>query len=777
MRKRGLGKSDCVRFQPGYRFTMDEHGRASFNQKYLLTKVKQAGRQPQVLGASAPGEGSSYSNIFICIPAEVPYRPPREAHKPLIEGTQTAIVVGPEGEEIYTDEYGRVKVSFHWDREGESNEKSSCWIRVSSAWAGAGWGAIQIPRIGQEVIVDFLEGDPDRPIITGRVYNGTHRAPHALPSHKTKSTLKSNSSKGGGGFNEIRLEDKKGEEQIFVHAEKDQDLRIKNDRFEWVGHNRHQVVKQDKFEHVENNSHRQIDSDQFERINNDRSLNIGGKQAIAIEASYSFTVGDDVIEIFKAHHNEQTTETYYLKANGTIIEATGGITLKCGGSSVVIDSGGVTVTGPSVTVDGSLVKIAAGPGTSPMTGTAKSAATPAAPQPAREADTAYFKKAPAVEKRAAVEGHGGAIEFASSVESGESENPPETSPLPLAAGTAIAVGEEAGIGIELGALARRLLTGLRVVGAGVVGLGASLSGSVAAVMAGMLIPRTMGDSTTYMLTDDLRITHQSDETHGDYQRKVDGEWQSTGVMATSIRDEENRVVGFEGLSEEALAALGLPPSYPVADRIDPSSNFPIAGHADDSPGGFQPHEENPTVVLGRPVPGPDEISPPITGFPVDSGVKPNSVMMSEAPDKGFTRFTGNYDEHIVFRDYDVPRKRGIGGAHNRDEFLKYSNEYKIEEVIPHPSVDGIETIRYRMSSLDPSGNPTGGYRAAVLEKTVYDPAKITNKQFMGWGRQAAAEAQAVGKLNREWVGTAPNGLEFRGYLDDTGAVKSFFPNF
>ncbi|MBN0989605.1 CdiA family toxin C-terminal domain-containing protein [Amphritea pacifica] len=132
---------------------------------------------------------------------------------------------------------------------------------------------------------------------------------------------------------------------------------------------------------------------------------------------------------------------------------------------------------------------------------------------------------------------------------------------------------------------------------------------------------------------------------------------------------------------------------------------------------------------------------------------------------------------MVLRDFDVPRKRGIGGAHNRDEFFKYSNEFKVEEVVSHPTLDGVETIRYRMSALDRAGNPTGEYRAAVLEKTVYDPSKISNEQFMDWGRQAAAEAQAAGRLNREWVGAAPNGLEFRGYLDETGAVKSFFPNF
>ncbi|TGN99633.1 hypothetical protein PN36_35405, partial [Candidatus Thiomargarita nelsonii] len=145
------------------------------------------------------------------------------------------IVVGPKGEEIYTNEHGQVKVQFHWDRVGKMDEKSSCWIRVSQLWAGRSWGAMYIPRIGQEVIVDFIEGDPDRPIITGRVYHGTNKPPYPLPAEKTKSTIKSDSSKGGGGFNEIRFEDKKGKEQIFIHAEKDHDLRVKNDRREYIG--------------------------------------------------------------------------------------------------------------------------------------------------------------------------------------------------------------------------------------------------------------------------------------------------------------------------------------------------------------------------------------------------------------------------------------------------------------------------------------------------------------------------------------------------------------
>ena len=388
LRKRGQGESDCVRFQPGYQFTLEEHARESFNQPYLLTQVRQSARQPQVLGEGASGEGSSYSNRFVCIPAEVPYRPARIARKPRVEGAQTAIVVGPEGEEIYTDEHGRVKVSFHWDRAGEANEQSSCWIRISNAWAGAGWGAMVLPRIGQEVIVDFLEGDPDRPIITGRVYHGTNRPPYALPEEKTKSTLKSNSSKGGEGFNEIRLEDKKGEEQIFVHAEKDQDIRIKHDRFEWVGHNRHLVVKQDRFEHVEHDSHRLVDADNMERIQGDDNLTVGGKQAISVGASHSLTVGGDVIEIFQSSHNEQTAGDYYLKAQGIVIEATTGITLKCGGSNVVIDPSGVTIKGALVTLDGGMVKILSGPGSPPTSGIKRTAVKPAAPEVALQADTA-----------------------------------------------------------------------------------------------------------------------------------------------------------------------------------------------------------------------------------------------------------------------------------------------------------------------------------------------------------------------------------------------------
>ena len=219
--------------------------------KFTLSGLLSGGRQPGLLAARRAPSGASntyishelqeafdYRNSIEAIPNPSPYHPPRNARRPFIQGSQTAVVVGKSGEEIWVDQYGRVKVQFFWDRAGNMDENSSCWIRVAQLWAGKGWGAIFTPRIGQEVIVDFLEGDPDRPIITGRVYNGDQTVPYALPGEQTKSTIKSMSSKGGGGFNEIRLEDKKGSEQVFILGQKNQDIRIKNDVKEWVGEDR-----------------------------------------------------------------------------------------------------------------------------------------------------------------------------------------------------------------------------------------------------------------------------------------------------------------------------------------------------------------------------------------------------------------------------------------------------------------------------------------------------------------------------------------------------------
>ena len=236
-----IGSGSCRAFGSGYHFRLIGCDVQGMNEKeYLLTSLGHGAWQGGygTADSSEQAEGEfSYTNNFACIPLETQYRPRRTTPKPVVHGAQTAIVVGPAGEEIYTDEHGRVKVQFHWDREGEKDDKSSCWIRVSQLWAGANWGAMYIPRIDQEVVVDFLEGDPDRPIITGRVYHGINQPPYPLPDEKTKSTIKSDSTPGGGGFNEIRFEDKKGDEEVFLHAEKNNTIEVKGDEDHTIGGN------------------------------------------------------------------------------------------------------------------------------------------------------------------------------------------------------------------------------------------------------------------------------------------------------------------------------------------------------------------------------------------------------------------------------------------------------------------------------------------------------------------------------------------------------------
>lgn len=268
------GESGCLRFTPGYKFTLSDRARDEENREYLITRVDHKGSQPQ-MGEAATGDTLGYTNTFQCMPSDVPYRPERRTPRPTIKGVQTAIVTGPSGEEVHTDEHGRVKVHFHWDRLGAMDDKSSCWIRVSQIWAGAGWGAMWIPRIGHEVVVDFIEGDPDRPIIVGRVYHGTNVPPYALPAEKTKSTIKSNSSKGGGGSNELRFEDKKGQEEIFLHGQKDWNTVIEHDRTEKVGHDVAELIGHDESRQVDNDQSQRIKHDQDERVDNDRSISIG----------------------------------------------------------------------------------------------------------------------------------------------------------------------------------------------------------------------------------------------------------------------------------------------------------------------------------------------------------------------------------------------------------------------------------------------------------------------------------------------------------------------
>ena len=395
------GQGNVRGLSAGYKFSLQSHPRSDQNREYLVTKVEyqiDAGEfesgtallagAPPAPGAAGGGGTKFLTCSFDAIPASQPFRPPRTTPKPEIRGPQTAMVVGPSGDEIHTDQYGRVKVQFHWDRYGKADENASCWIRVSQAAAGKGWGSVSLPRVGHEVVVEFLEGDPDRPLITGQLYNSGAMPPYGLPDASTMTTFKSNSSKGGEGFNEIRVEDKKGEEQLFIHGERNQDIRIKNDAFEWIGNERHLTVVKNQIESIKEDRSETVDGAHKEKIGKDRHLKVVGKQAVEIGDKYSLTVKADMVEVFKANHSEETADNYYLKASGIVIEGSNGITLKCGGNSVVINSSGTTIKGNVVTVDGSMVKIASGPGASAASGSAGSADAPEEPAAAHEADTA-----------------------------------------------------------------------------------------------------------------------------------------------------------------------------------------------------------------------------------------------------------------------------------------------------------------------------------------------------------------------------------------------------
>lgn len=283
------------RFVPGLTFVLTAHPISRFNAEYLLTDVRHAGAQPQVLAEMAAADGATrYENHFTAVPATVTVQTPCAA-KPLIEGVQTAIVVGPSDEEIYTDAHGRVKVQFHWDRQGARNEHSSCWIRVSQSWAGSSYGAMFIPRIGHEVIVDFIEGDPDRPIITGRVYHGTNTPPYPLPDEKTKSTLKSNSSQGGGGSNEIRFEDQKGSEEIYLHGQKNWTIAVENDKNQTIGNDESLKVKNNRTKKVGANQKETIGGNKNIDVTGAHQEKIGGNQSVDVGANRNQTVNTNEV--------------------------------------------------------------------------------------------------------------------------------------------------------------------------------------------------------------------------------------------------------------------------------------------------------------------------------------------------------------------------------------------------------------------------------------------------------------------------------------------------
>jgi type VI secretion system secreted protein VgrG len=273
-----------------------------------------------------------HPNHFVAVPAALPFRPARVSPKPIVHGSQSAQVVGPPGEEIFTDKYGRIKVQFHWDREGKRNAESSCWIRVGMLWAGRNWGHLHIPRIGQEVLVDFLEGDPDQPIVVGNVYNPDQMPSDKLPDHKTRSHIKSNSTPGGDGYNAVRFEDKAGKEQVYIHAQRNMDERVRNDSLERVGVDRHlrvgfhlpkdhqgdlsgETKKGNQYEEVAIDKHLKVHRDQYEHIGGSMELLIGGGDG---KGNLDIHVKNDQKELIDGNYDMHTKKAVHEKIGGNL---------------------------------------------------------------------------------------------------------------------------------------------------------------------------------------------------------------------------------------------------------------------------------------------------------------------------------------------------------------------------------------------------------------------------------------------------------------------------
>ncbi|MBQ0834161.1 type VI secretion system Vgr family protein, partial [Marinobacter sp.] len=311
------GESNRADFTCGAKAALTEHDNPSLNRDWLLTAVTHTGKQPQALEEEGGSGPTTYNNTFSAVPADKTWRPLCD-HRPLMDGPQIAIVTGPEGEEIHCDEFGRVKARFPWDRYSQNDEHSSAWLRVSQGWAGGQYGFMALPRIGNEVIVSFLDGDPDQPIITGRTYHATNTPPYALPEHKTRTTLKTQTHKGEGS-NELRFEDEADKEQVYIHAQKDLDLLTENNRTEVVKNDSHLTVENDRFSHIKGAKHQTTDGEKREKIGKDHSFNVTG--SLHLKAGTAWL-------------SDSGTELHIKAGQKAVIEAGAEITLKAGGSFV-----------------------------------------------------------------------------------------------------------------------------------------------------------------------------------------------------------------------------------------------------------------------------------------------------------------------------------------------------------------------------------------------------------------------------------------------------------
>ncbi|SFI09087.1 type VI secretion system tip protein VgrG [Modicisalibacter xianhensis] len=366
-------QSDLPELCPGTTFTLTDHDNAALNRDWQVLGVVHEGLQPQALEEDGFNQGGQpglqgragseamtrYANTLTLAPGDRAWRP-TPTPKPRVDGPQVAFVVGPEGEEIHCDPHGRVKVQFPWDRYAQGDDTSSAWLRVSQGWAGGGYGAMAIPRIGHEVIVSFLEGDPDQPLITGRTYHAVNTPPYPLPEHKTRTVIRTQTHKGEG-FNELRFEDEKDREQIWVHAQRDLEL----------------LTEHDRTEEIRNDSFLSVKRDRLEEIDRDTHLTVHGERRTRIDGNDHLSIGQTRHEkIGRAQLVEAGSEIHHKAGMKVVIEAGAEITLKAGGSFLKLDPSGVTIVGASVKINS---------GGSPGSGSGQAVEMPALP---REAEAA-----------------------------------------------------------------------------------------------------------------------------------------------------------------------------------------------------------------------------------------------------------------------------------------------------------------------------------------------------------------------------------------------------
>ncbi len=319
------GISNARGIATGGKFTLSQATDASLNQEYLVIGATHTLTMAEAMSDDQGELTDTYRCVFQAIPGATPFRLDRQTPRPLITGPQTAKVVGASGDEVTTDQYGRIKVKFNWDRSAAQDDTASCWIRVAQVWAGLSWGAMFIPRVGQEVVVEFLDGNPDRPIVTGSVYNATVTIPYAQPDNKTRSTIKTNSSQGGGGFNELRFEDKKGSEEVFFQAQKDYNKVVLNT----------ETVK------ITQDTTTTVD-----KGNRSVTLNTGNNTLTVSQGNNSATVsvGSDSLTVSQGDHSITVT------AGKSSITAGTSITLSVGSNSITIDTSGITMSAAKLAI-------------------------------------------------------------------------------------------------------------------------------------------------------------------------------------------------------------------------------------------------------------------------------------------------------------------------------------------------------------------------------------------------------------------------------------------